>query len=175
MQDMAEEQGARDQFGGAHLHQHIVGGDVGFTFGAVEDQGVDHLGRFGRELHRRWKTCTTQASHTGRANFIEQGQAVEAAVIFARGELNPLVFAVRLDHHGFAVHPGWMRNRALFNGDHGTRGRCMGVGAEGAVGSADQLPGQNRLAHLHHRLCGGAHMLVERNYQYRRERHSAQR
>ena len=66
IQQVAQDFRAVHDLRGAFAHQHVVAGDVGFAFGAVEDQGVDLL-LADTQLDVAGEYRAAQADDTGHA------------------------------------------------------------------------------------------------------------
>ena len=134
----------------------VVGGDVRFTLGRVDDERVDALALRHVELHVRWETGAAQAHKAGLPQ--------RAAQAFGGIHLRRLHigrnahFAVGLNHHGIRALAA--RQRHLRDGGHLAGNACMDRRADIGVAVADFLAHIHRVPDLDKRPAGRTHMLL---------------
>ncbi len=104
LNQVREDLDSRDQLGRLVTHQQVIGGDVGLALGAVDDQRADRLGRRRAELHGGGEASAAEAADAGLANQLEQGRALEFAVIRLRMQVDPFVFAIAVDDDRIGEH-----------------------------------------------------------------------
>ena len=68
---MRQDANTFDNLRGAILHQPIVGGDVRFTFGGVNDQGLNVIAT-ATQLHAGRETRAAQTGHAKLMNSLNQ-------------------------------------------------------------------------------------------------------
>ena len=102
---MLEYLDAGDHLRGFLAHQQIVGGDIGFALGAIDDQRTNGLrGRCG-QLHRSRKARAAEATDSGFADDVQQLGRWQLAVVRSRLQLGPFVVTVGFDDNGGGEHP----------------------------------------------------------------------
>ena len=168
---VAHDERALEDGRGALAHQHVVAGNEGLAFGAVQDEGIQ-IPLFSRvELQVAGEHCAAQTDDAGIAQIVVDLHRCGTAEV--KGPVrNPFVAPVRLDHHAHCRKPGGMRHQAHFDGNHGARSRGMHGGRHIAVGAADALALEYAFARLYQGARHAADALMQRNdEQSRRWRH----
>ena len=172
-QDMAEDAGAGNDRRGVLLHQPVIGGDVRFTFGSVDDQrfhAVPAALQFGGGGEAR-------AAETGDARLVDARDQVVGAllvVIRHRRQFTPAVFAVGIQHHAQLFQAGGVGGDARLNGAHGAGGRRVYRQCAPAPGG-QRLTFQHRVTGTHQQLTLRAEVLLQRDDKGVAERRSTQR
>lgn len=95
--------------------QAVVAGDIGFTFGAVEDQGVDRAVA-GVGFHCRRERRTAQTHDAGFEDDPAQLVRGESLVIGMRLGFECQILAIGIDHDGQVGEAGRVRERARLDG-----------------------------------------------------------
>ncbi len=155
---------ARNQLAGALAHQHVISGDIGFAFGAVDDQRVDLLRRPCGEFHRRGETGAAQAADAGFADQCQQLGRLHMPVVAMRREFDPLIQTVAVDDDSRRQHAGSMGIWLRADKADGAGGRGMQRCADEAVGIGDLLALAHPLADDNAGLGDCTDMLAERQH-----------
>ena len=154
-----------DHLVGAFAHEKIVGADIGFALGAIDDQRMDLL-RWPRvEFHCGGEARTAQTADPCLANQLNQSAAFQVTIVRLWRQCDPFIQPIAVDDDGWSEHARDMRVRLRADKTHGARGRRMHGHADKTIGGGDQLAFQYALTHGDHRFCGRADMLVERQRQ----------
>jgi hypothetical protein len=141
-----DQRAAQDAFGFGP-HQHVVAGDEGLAFGAVDDQRVGGAALARRQLEMTREDGTAQTHHAGVAQEIPHF-ARTGGVPVEKFAFHRAVVAVGLDHDRRRRQAGRVRHRPRFDRHHAARGGRMHCARHIAVGRADALAAQHRVAGL---------------------------
>ncbi len=161
LQNMLQDLRAFNDLIGMFLHQAIVGGDVRFALGGVEDQRF-HAAHAALQLAGGWETGAAQTGDAGLMNTLNQIRGGRLAVVSHRIALAPAVFAVRLDNHAQLRQPGRVRGDVRRDGADGAR--RGGVNRHGAAAADGQrLAFQHPIAGVDAQLAFRPQMLLQRN------------
>ena len=95
---MREDADAFHHLGGTVLHQTIVGGDVRFAFGGVDNQRLNVIAT-AAQLDAGREACATQASNAELMNAFDKRLAAAGAVVTPAIAVDPAVFAVGFNYH----------------------------------------------------------------------------
>jgi len=137
----------------------MVGGQIGFAFGAVEEDRIDRLVGRRRQFDMGRKGGPAHAGQSGGADAVDHLGAVESEIILLEGDVGiPFIRTVALDHHREHGHAKGVR--PFIDGGHGSRDAGMGRHGDKAGGFADGVAGAHFGADFDHRPGGGADMLL---------------
>ncbi len=160
LQGVFHDQQALDDLVGMLLHEHGVTGDVGFAFGAVEQQGADVVAGTGIELDETGKAGSAETDDAGIAQQTPQLGRLHVAIVTGL-RVDGLILAVAFEHDAGRGHSGRMGHGPVFDGDHRTGGWRMDGGADELPGVGNHLSLAHPFADLHLRLAGFADVLLQ--------------
>ena len=140
-----------NQFVCLTLHQRVVGRDIGFTLGAVDQERLDRSRGPGIEFYCSGKSCSAHARNAGCTHVLDQRGGVQRSPFRDTGERQPLILTVGLDHDALILKPGRMGNGARFDRCHGARGRRVHRHAHDTLSLGDGLPAEYTVSHIHDR------------------------
>ena len=121
---MGEDADAGDNLRGAILHQAIVGGNIGFAFSGVNNQGFNFVAAAAQFAAGR-ESRAAQSGHAELMNTLDERFAGLVCIITPAVALNPPVFAVGIDNDAHLGEGGGVRGRVRCDGADGTGGRGM--------------------------------------------------
>ncbi len=93
LQNMREDADAFHYLRGAVLHQTVIGGDIGFTFGGVDNQRLDLIATAAQFDPGR-EACATQTSNAELMNAFDKRFTAAGAVVAPAVTFDPAVFAI---------------------------------------------------------------------------------
>ena len=161
LQNVLQDLRAFDDLVGMFLHQAIVGGDVRFALGGVEDQRF-HAAHAALQFAGGRETGAAQTGDAGLMNTLNQLCGGRLAIVRHRIALAPAVFPVRLDNHAQFRQPGRVSGDVRRDGADGARG--WGVYRHGAATADGQrLAFQHPIAGVDAQLAFRPQMLLQRN------------
>ena len=151
----------------------MVGGEIRFALGAVEDQGVDLLLRRRRKFHMGRKRRAAHADQAGRGNARHQ---------IGRSRIPPID---RREHFARFILPvGFNFNRRnrnshrtgdFHNPGNFAAGRRVQIGRHETIGGRDPLIFFNQIPRLDHRFRRLAGILGNDNLIFRQQRRDSDR
>ena len=92
--NMGKDFGSLDNGGGVDLHQGIIGTDIGFAFGAVNDQRANGLGGRAVEFDRSRKARPAHAGNARQADSANKRGPIDLPPVGQPLERDPVVVAV---------------------------------------------------------------------------------
>ena len=93
LQHMGEDTDPLHDLRGAVLHQAVIGGDIGFAFGGVDNQGLNFIAATAQFDAGR-EPCATQPGNAELMNTVDKRFPAAGAVVAPAITLDPAVFAV---------------------------------------------------------------------------------
>ena len=173
LQQMAQNIGALQNFFRALAHQAVVGGDIGFALGGVEDQRF-HAVSAALQLTGGGEAGAAQPGDAGLMNALNQFVRRQLAEVGRRLTFTPAVFAVGADNHAQFGQAGRVSGDMRFDGDHRTGGRRMHR-QRTAAAHGQRLAFQYAVAGLHQQFAFRPQVLLQRNNKGIGQRGGAQR
>ena len=149
--DMRQNLRTLDQFVCLALHQRVVGSDIRFTLGTVDQQRLYRSRGPRIQFYGGGKSCSAHARNAGCAHVLNQCGGVQRSPVRDTGERQPLILTIGLDHNALILKPGGVGNGARFDRRHGAGGRRMHRHAHDTLCLSDGLPSQYTVSHIHDR------------------------
>ncbi len=170
---MAQHGSAGQDLVGAGAQQGIVAGDIGFAFGAIDDQDIDRIaGR--RQLQIGGKDTAAEADDAGVAQARGQGRRLTLPPVRPGLQKMPVLVPIRCQLDAGQGTTGRMADVAITDRNHLARGRRMDMGRKQSDRLADALSLVHLVAGSYARACRLAQMLQQRHVKLRRQGHGAQ-
>ena len=173
LQNMGENAHAVDNLRGAVLHQPIIGGDVGFALGGVDDKRAD-LVAAAAQLSAGGEACAAQPGDAELVNALNQRLGAALLPVAPAVARKPAVFAVGLKNNAHLRQAGRMRGRVWRNGGYGAGGRGVN-GQHSSPAAGQRLTAQHAVAGGDAKFALAADVLFKRHDVALRQRNLAQR
>ena len=115
---------ALNDFSRAFAHQHVIGGDVRLTLGAVQNQGVN-LALAGAQFNGGGETGAAHTGNTALADMLGQltradiAQMLKAQLLIQALVFSPALGTIGNNHNAVFLQAGSVRHGAWFNGGDG--------------------------------------------------------
>ena len=162
--DLRQNLGALNEFFCLTLHQCVIGGDVGFTFGAVDQQRLNRSRRPRTQFYSGGKAGAAHARNAGSPHPLHQCGRIKTPPVGDAGEREPVIRSIGLDHNTLVLKPGCVGNGSRFNRRHSARRRSMHRHTHHALRLGDRLPTQHTVPDIHDRLRRHAKVLAQRQH-----------
>ncbi len=112
---MGKDANTLDDLRRAILHQTVVGGNIGFALGGVDNECVDFVAA-AAQLGAGRETRAAQSDHAKLVNTLNQRFAGFILVIVPAIAFNPAVFAIGINNHAHFRQRGRVGGRVGSNG-----------------------------------------------------------
>ena len=116
---MGKDANTLDDLRRAILHQTVVGGNIGFALGGVDNECVDFVAA-AAQLGTGRETRAAQSGHAKLVNTLNQRFAGFILVIVPAIAFNPAVFAIGINNDAHFRQRGRVGGRVGSNGRHRT-------------------------------------------------------
>ncbi len=158
LKDMREDAHPFHNLRGAILHQAIVGGDIGFALGSIDNQRIDFIAG-ALQLRTSREASSAQPGNAELMDALNQRFNALGAIILPPFARNPAIFAVRFDNDAQFRQGGGVCGSVRGNRHNGAGGRR--VHRQHTTAAAGQrLSAQNAIAHADAQFAFSADMLL---------------
>ena len=158
---------------GTVLHQTVIGGDVRFALGGVDDQRFDFIAA-AVKLSAGREACAPQTRHAELMNAFNQRFTAVGTVVAPAVTIDPAVFTIGFNDHAQLRQRRRMGNGMGGNSHHLTGSRGMYRQHPSAT-KGQRLAAKNAIAFFHAQFAFRADMLFQGHNVTGRQRDLAQR